>query len=383
VTIVGGEKHLPYRRPPLSKGYLAGQLGQEALAFRSADFYRAQDLTVVTDEYLTSAVVADDAGHGRAVGAGGRTYAFDRLALTVGGAPRRLPVPGEELAGVHYLRTLDDARALRDSLRDARDVVVVGGGFIGLEVAAHVSASGRRVAVVEATERLLGRAVAPVVSDFVHDVHTRRGTRFHLRTGVEAILGSQRVRQVALGDGTTIPADVVVVGIGMSPRVELAEHLGLECRNGIVVDTSGRTSIPSVLAAGDCTVVRDEAGDLTRLESVPNAIVQARTAAATMLGLPGPEPAVPWFWSDQADIKLKMAGSRSGYDHVVLRGNPEDEAFTAVYYRGEELVAVDSVNSARDFMAFRRLLDRGQSLPPAVAGDRAADLKSFLVAGAA
>lgn len=377
VTLVGAEHHLPYQRPPLSKAFLSGKAEADTLLLRPADFYARQEIEVVTGEWIDS-VSLDGAG-GTATAASGRTFDFDRLAITVGGTPRRLPVPGADLGNVFYLRDLSDATALRASLEKARRVVVVGGGFVGLEAAAVANALGKQVTVVEALDRLMARAVAPLVSEFYADAHRRRGVDILLGTGVVGMSGDTTVSSVELSDGSSLPADVVLVGIGLIAHTELAEQLGLEVSGaGIVVDAHARTSRPEVVAAGDCTTLR--AGDsLLRIESVANAIAQGRAAAASLAGVDGPLTAVPWFWSDQADLKLQIAGLSTGYDDVVLRGDPRGEAFSALYYRDGDLIAIDAINTPRDYMAVRRVLELGGSVPRHAAGDLGIELKSFLV----
>jgi 3-phenylpropionate/trans-cinnamate dioxygenase ferredoxin reductase subunit len=310
----------------------------------------------------------------------GRRIPFARLAFTVGAAPRRLKVPGAQLTGVCYLRDQDDAVDLKIRLAAAERVVVIGGGFIGLEAAAAARALGRSVTVVEAADRLIGRAVAPRVSEFYRGAHERRGTRVLLSSGVAAIEGrAGRVSAVVLADGTRLPADLVVVGIGVVPRTELAERIGLACEGGIVVDEYARTSNPRVVAAGDCTVqphpVTGEGR--VRIESVQNAVAQAATAAATLLGRPPQPPAVPWFWSHQGDLKLQIAGLSTGYDATVLRGDPDAERFCVLYYRHDRLLAIDTVNSPADYMVVRKLLGRGGTIAPELAADPAVSLKDL------
>ncbi|MDQ7907574.1 FAD-dependent oxidoreductase [Phytohabitans sp. ZYX-F-186] len=384
ITLIGGERRPPYQRPPLSKAYLQGELGEDHLALRGPEFYRDYDIDLVCGEWVEGVRLTDPVkGAGVATTRNGRTLEFDRLALTVGGAPRRIWAPGSELSGIHYLRDVDDAAQLRTELEDAQEVVVVGGGFVGLEAAAAATAAGKAVTVVEAADRLLARAVAPTMSHFYSAAHRRRGTRILLGTAVASFTGDRgRLTGVELTDGRVLPADMVVVGIGLVPRTELAESLGLTCHGGIVVDERARTSVPSVVAAGDCTVTAHPEFGSLGLESVPNAVAQAKVAAATLLGVVTPAAGVPWFWSDQADLKLRIAGLNSGYDETVLRGDPASEAFSLLYYRRGELVSIDAVNSPRDFMAVRRILERGGNVPAPHASDPSLPLKVFLQATA-
>ncbi|MFE7172331.1 NAD(P)/FAD-dependent oxidoreductase [Streptomyces sp. NPDC057616] len=385
ITLVGEEHHAPYQRPPLSKEFLSGAADADSLAFRAPSYYADAGIGLVSGERVTATSLSASGrpGSGVATTASGRSLPFDRLALTVGAGPRRLGVPGADLTGVCYLRDRDDASELRARLGSASRVVVVGGGFIGLEAAAVARALGKDVTVVEAAERLIARAVAPVVSGFYLHAHRRRGTRVLLSTGVTGFDGvGGRVSAVRLSDGTALPADLVLVGVGVVPRTELAEQLGLECDGGIVVDSCARTSNPHIAAAGDCTVQPHPVTGLgrVRLESVQNAVAQATSAAATLLGRPEPARAVPWFWSFQGDLKLQIAGLSTGYDEYVVRGEPSDERFSVLYYRGGELLAVDAVNSPADYMAVRRALGQGATVPPDGAGDPGTPLKTLVVA---
>ncbi|HEX4790421.1 MAG TPA: FAD-dependent oxidoreductase [Actinospica sp.] len=386
ITLVGEEPHPPYQRPPLSKEFLTGAAGEEALELRRPAFYAESGITLLRGERvetirLDPAEAANAPGAvGAAVTGTGRRIPFARLALTVGAAPRRLRVPGAQLTGVCYLRDRDDAVDLKIRLAAAERVVVIGGGFVGLEAAAAARALGKTVTVVEAAPRLIGRAVAPSVSEFYRSAHERRGTRVLLSAGVTAIEGrGGRVAAVHLADGTRLAADLVLVGIGVVPRTELAEHLGLACDGGILVDGYARTSNPHVVAAGDCTVQPHPlTGEgLVRIESVQNAVAQAGTAAATLLGRAPQAPAVPWFWSHQGDLKLQIAGLSAGHDGTVLRGDPATERFSVLYYRHGRLLAIDAVNSPADYMVVRKVLTEGGTIPPELAAEAATPLKEL------
>ncbi|WP_347058339.1 FAD-dependent oxidoreductase [Blastococcus sp. HT6-30] len=385
ITLVGAEAHPPYQRPPLSKEFLAGTATQETLAFRSPSFYPDHDIELLCGERVEEIALPSGDRPGLARTSSGRELPFARLALTVGARPRRLDVPGADLRGILYLRDLDDAVALRDQLAGASRVVVVGGGFVGLEAAAAAQAMDKQVTIVEAADRLVGRAVAPVVSEFYRRAHERRGSTVLLSTGVVGFQGtSGRVDGVLLADGRSLPADLVMVGIGVIPRTELAEQLGLECDGGIVVDAHARTSAPSVVAAGDCTVLpHPMTGEgRVRLESVPSAVAQATLAAATLLGREAHTRSVPWFWSNQGDLKLQIAGLSTGFDQHVVRGDPDTESFSVLYYRGGELLAVDAVNAPADYLAVRKALTQGKPLPADLVADTDTPLKSLLAAAA-
>lgn len=384
ITLVGDEVHPPYQRPPLSKGFLSGGVDAEALAFRTPAFYAETGIELVRGHRVTSITLAptNPSGSGTATTDRGLTLHFDRLALAVGARPRRLDVPGHDLAGISYLRDVDDATLLRSRLETAEHVVVVGGGFIGLEAAAAARSAGKNVTVVEAADRLLSRAVAPVVSEFYRQAHIRRGTTVLVSAGVSGFGGDDgQVTSVHLSDGTVLPADLVLIGVGIVPRTELAEQIGLDCDGGIVVDAYARTSEPSVVAAGDCTVLPHPLTGLgrVRLESVQNAVAQARVAAASLTGRLEHKRTVPWFWSDQDNLKLQIAGLNSGYDSCVVRGEPDSEQFSVLYYRDGKLLAVDSVNRPMDYMAVRKALTDGATIPAEKAAAVDVPLKTLIV----
>lgn len=372
VTIVGEESVLPYQRPPLSKAFMSGKVGVEGLELRSPEFFEREGIEVRSGVRVVNltAPSLDGSERGIALLSDGGRVEFAQLALTVGASPRSLDVPGSGLAGINCLRTLADAEELKRAMERATSVVVVGGGFIGLEAAAVARSRGLDVTVLEAADRLLGRVVAPVVSDFYRDVHEKRGVSVRLGTtivGYEGVEG--RVTGVALGDSTVLPADLVIVGVGVEPRIELAEQLGLACSGGILVDEYARTSHPAVFAAGDCTVTPhpSASGARIRLESVQHAVDQAKCAAAAIAGCPEPYAVVPWFWSDQYNLKLQIAGLSTGFDQAVIRGNLEDEKFSVLYYREGRLLSVHAVNSPRDFMTVRKALAAGAHIDPTAA----------------
>ena len=389
VTIVSEEPHAPYQRPPLSKAFLSGNAGPATLESRSAEYYERERITLLTSQRVTEVRPAAPGRPGVATTEAGRRLEFGRLALATGARPRLLTVPGDDLAGVCYLRDVGHAIGLRERLAAAQRVLVVGGGFIGLEAAAVAAARGKEVTVVEAADRLLGRVVAPEISDFYAAAHQRRGVRVLLGTSVSRFAGTGpagpgpadtgpagpggAVTGAHLSDGGFIPADLVVIGIGAEPRTELAEQLGLVCAGGIVVDAFARTSDPAIVAAGDCAVTPHPAaaeGTLVRFESYGHAVDHAKVAAATLAGVPAPYDALPWFWSDQGTLKLQIAGLSAGFDETVLRGDPSQERFSVFYYRAGRLLAVHAVNCPRDYLAARRALSAGQDIPPGLAADR-------------
>ena len=383
IVLVGSEKRAPYQRPPLSKAYLAGKATADSLAFRQPEWYDDNRIDLRLSTKIERIELDDPrGGAGVAVTHAGEKIGFAGLALTVGGRARRLQLPGVDLHGVCYLRHLRNAHELRDRLALAEHVVVVGGGFIGLEAAAAARAADKDVTVVDVADRLLGRAVAPVVSAFYRRAHERRGAHILLETGLERIEGNEagEVSGVRLADGRLLPADLVLIGIGLEARTELAVQLGLEVDRGIVVDAAARTSNPAIVAAGDCTTLPHPlTGEgRVRIESVQNAIAQAQAAAASLLGREANVRSVPWFWSDQGDIKLQIAGLSNGYDQVVVRGEPDTEQFSVLYYAAGRLIAVDAINTPRDYMVVRKLLGKGGSIPAALSADAARPLKELV-----
>lgn len=378
LTLIGDERHPPYQRPPLSKKYLAGDFVDERLYFRPLEHYAKLDVDLRLD---TAAVAIDRAARRIALAHGAAALPYDGLALTTGTRVRPLPVPGAELPAVCSLRGLDDAQALKTKLAQARRVVVIGGGFIGLEVAATACEKGCEVHVVEALDRLMARVMPPVVSDFFADLHRTRGVQLHFGAAVERIDEAADGVRVDLKDGTALAADLVVTGIGVLPNQELALAAGLRCDNGIVVDEFARTSDPLIVAAGDCTVHSNLLYPRPhRLESVQNAVDQAKVAAATLLGKPQAYADLPWFWSDQFDVKLQIAGLSAGHDAYVVRGTPSPAGYSVFYFAGGRLIAVDSMNKPADHMLARRLIAAGVDVTPAQAADSAFDLKSLLAA---
>jgi 3-phenylpropionate/trans-cinnamate dioxygenase ferredoxin reductase subunit len=389
ITLVGQEPHAPYTRPPLSKAFLKGEAPVSSLALRSAAFYAQQRIDLVVDQRIDRIDLTGD-GTGRATSATGHRWRFDRLVLATGARPRRLPADGADLDGVLTLRDLRDAQALARRLSTATTLVVVGGGFIGLEVAATAAATGVPTTVVEAAPALMNRVVSTATAEIVATAHRAAGMR--IRTGVRPLRlrgVDGAVVAVQLDDGDELPADLVVVGVGAEPRDELARAAGLHCDGGIVVDACSLASDGHTVAVGDCANLPDPSSASNRaprlrLESVDNAVEQATSAAATLVGLHRPYRSVPWFWSDQGNLKLQIAGLARPDDEVVPRAGRRPGQHTSLRYRGSRLVAVECVNSPADFLSARRSLSAGISLPRALAMDTRLSLKEhFATAGAA
>jgi 3-phenylpropionate/trans-cinnamate dioxygenase ferredoxin reductase subunit len=356
IALVGEEASWPYQRPPLSKKYLAGELLHERLLIRPAHFYAQHAVQV----QLSRRVEEIDRSAQRVRLDDGSTLAYDELLLATGSRPRALAAPGGELAGVHYLRTLSDVAAIRGDLAQARRLVIVGGGYIGLEAAATCSELGLHTTVLEMADRAMNRVTCAEVSAFFQAEHARRGVSIVCNARVQAIVGesaSGRVRAVVCEDGAQYPADLVIVGVGVAPADELACAAGLECANGIAVDEYCRSSDPRILAAGDCSIhPSPHYGRRLRLESVDNAFEQGTSAALSLLGTPVIHDKVPWFWSDQYDLKLIIVGLNHGYDTMVIRGSAAARSFSACYLCAGELIAIDTVNNAKDQMAARKLI---------------------------
>jgi 3-phenylpropionate/trans-cinnamate dioxygenase ferredoxin reductase subunit len=374
IRLISAESHPPYQRPPLSKGLLLGKMDRARLLFRQPAFYTAQAIELLLGE----AVTAIDRKARTVTTATGRVVPYAALVIATGTRVRPLPVPGTELDGVVYLRTLEESEGLARRIGEAERVVVIGGGFIGLEVAAAARMLGKPVTVLEAADRLMGRVVAPVISAFYAELHRGRGVELALDARIARLEGEEgKVAAVVMADGTRHPADLVVIGIGVLPNVELAAAAGLACDNGIVVDEFGRTSDPAIFAAGECSSHPNRfAGGRARLESVQNAVDQAKAVAAAILGRHEPYDEVPWFWSDQYEVKLQMVGISQGHDKRVVRGDPAGGKFSVFYFKDGRLVAIDSVNRPGDHMVGRKLLSTGTALTPSQAEDETFDLKA-------
>lgn len=374
VTLIGEEPAPPYQRPPLSKGYLLGEMEEERLWLRSADFYADQGITL----RLGAKVEAVDKA-ARVVTVGGEAVAYDDLVLTTGSVPRRLPAAiGGDLGGVYTVRTLADVDAMRPEFAPGRRLVIVGGGYIGLEAAAVGAKLGLDVTVLEMAPRILQRVAAPETSNYFRTLHSAHGVKILESTGLERLLGDGRVSGVRLSDGRELAADFVIAGVGIVPGTALAEAAGIVIDNGIATDAMGRTSAPYVWAAGDCASFPWKGGRL-RLESVGNAIDQAEVVAENILGGSVAYDAKPWFWSDQYDCKLQIAGLNTGYDRIVTRAGAEG-AVSFWYYRGDDLLAVDAMNDSRAYMVGKRLIEMGKSPDAAVVADPATELKALLKA---
>lgn len=389
ITMIGDEPHAPYQRPPLSKGFLSDAVDASSLPLQSPERFREERITLRTgvsarriDRQARTVSLSD-----------GAQLRYDHLALTTGARCRRLPCEGAELRHVYYLRDLADACDIKARAREASKAVVVGGGFIGLEVAASLRTLGLDLTVVELQERLLQRAVPALISTFLQAAHQQQGVRFRLETRIRRLLGDEVVTGVELETGEIIAADMVIAGLGVVPNVELAEDCGLAVDNGIVVDRFARTSDPAIVAAGDCASYPNpwmpaqaheagagDAGGCVRIESIQSANDLARVAGATIADRPAPYEAVPWFWSDQYGYKLQMAGFSAGHDEAVMRGDMAAGRFTSVYLKHGIVVGADSVNRPQDHMAARRLIAARVRPDPDALADESVALKTLIPA---
>ncbi len=372
IVVIGAEPAAPYQRPPLSKAYLLGQMGLDRLVLRGDDWWRDQRIALRLGETARAVdaarrVVATDRGEA----------AYDALALTTGAHARRLPaVMGGDLPGVHVIRSLADVDALAPQMRPGRRLIVIGGGYIGLEAAAVARKLDLSITLIEAAPRILGRVAAAETADMIRALHLAHGVRILEGTGISRITGSDRATGVALTDGRELPADLIVTGIGVLPETDLAQTAGLALDNGIATDALGRTSDPAIWAAGDCASFPWQGGRL-RLESVGNAIDMAEAVADNILGADTPYQPKPWFWSDQFDAKLQIAGLGTGHDRIVTRPGDGQHGGSVWYFRDGRLIAVDALNDARAYMIGKRLIESGRSpAPDAIA--TATDLKALL-----
>ncbi|MGD1925191.1 MAG: NAD(P)/FAD-dependent oxidoreductase [Paracoccaceae bacterium] len=373
LTLISEEPVPPYQRPPLSKAYLMGDMTAERLFLKPEAFYADQNI----DLRLSARVDRIDPA-AKTVHMGGAKISYDHLALCTGSVPRRLPAAiGGDLDGVFEVRTLTDVDEMSPSFQAGRHVLVIGGGYIGLEAAAVASKLGLKVTLVEMAERILQRVAAPQTSDYFRLLHASHGVDLREGVGLERLLGDSHVTGAKLNDGTDLAIDSAIAGVGIAPGSSLAEAAGLTIDNGIRTDDRGRTSDPSIWAAGDCASLPYR-GQRIRLESVQNAIDQAEAVAANMLGADQAYIPKPWFWSDQYDVKLQIAGLNTGYDRVAVRPGDKPGTTSHWYYKGEELLAVDAMNDARNYMIGKRLIEGGKSPARTVIEDPATDMKALL-----
>jgi len=375
ITMIGEEAVPPYQRPPLSKGYLLGDMVLERLFLRPAAWYGDHNVTLLTNTDVTEINAAQ-----RSVTlSNGETLRYDKLALATGAEPHRLPARiGGTLAGVYTVRSLADVDSMKSEFAPGRRVLIIGGGYIGLEAAAVAAKLGLKATLVEMASRILQRVAAKETSDYFRRLHSGHGVDLIEGVGVEALLGEGRITGARLADGREIEVDFAIVGVGVAPRIALAEAAGLEIENGIKTNAQAQTSDPHIYAAGDCASTPLN-GAQVRIESVGNAIDQAQIAAVNMMGGAEAYTPKPWFWSDQFDVKLQIAGLNTGYDHVAVRG--EGASVSHWYYMGNTLLAVDAMNDPRAYMVGKRLIEAGKSPAAEMVADVSIELKTIMAAG--
>lgn len=353
LRLIGDEAHPPYQRPPLSKKFLAGEIGAEGLWLRPPAFYTTNTI----DHIPNTSVVGIDRSAKRVLLENGDTISYGKLVLATGTKARLLPIKGSDKDGVVTLRSIGDVDAIRDRLSKSQNLVIIGAGYIGLEVAAVARALGKDVCVIEAQDRPMKRVVSETVSEFFAKLHSDNGVQLRLNTGIEALEGGEAVESIKLNNGDSVPADLVLVAVGAEPNDQLAADAGLDTDNGVLVDGAAQTSDPDIYAVGDCT--RFYSGRYSRsvrMESVQNAIDQAKIAAQALLGQDVDYDPLPWFWSDQYEIKLQIAGLSEGYDKTIVVGDPAAKKFYVAYLKENALIAVDSINSPRSHMMARRVI---------------------------
>ena len=372
ITMIGQEPYIPYQRPPLSKQYLSGEQEKEKLSLRQESFYSEKEINLM----LETSVLSLDPHKKELQLEKGETVTYDKLLIATGGRPRKLEVDGHTLKGIHYLRNIDDVDAIKTQMSISQNLVIVGGGYIGLEVASVAIKKGLTVSVLEMESRILERVTTEEMSAFYHQLHTDEGVNILTSTQAKAFKGSETVGSVVCGDHE-IPADLVIVGIGILPNTEMAEAAGLETNNGLVVDEHCRTSNEHIFAAGDCTNHPNPIlNRRLRLESVPNAMEQGRVAASNMLGGSKSYASMPWFWSDQYEHKLQMVGFSKDSDQSIIRGDMASKSFTVFYLKDDSIIAADSVNNPKEFMASKQLVGKKASIE--ALADTSIELKTLI-----
>jgi 3-phenylpropionate/trans-cinnamate dioxygenase ferredoxin reductase subunit len=373
ISLIGDEPYLPYHRPPLSKAFFVGEKTEDELLIRAAGFYDKYKV----DLLLGSRVTNIDRDAKKITLEDGAEISYTKLALTTGARVRKIPFIGSELPGVFYMRDLNDVKQTHKFTGRGKSAVIIGGGYIGLETAASLRKIGMSVTVIEAMSRVLQRVTAPEVSAFYTRIHTEEGVDIRTEAGVDVIVGDKHVEGVRLADGSTVRADLVIIGVGVIPNIELAEAAGLTIDNGIAVDEFATTNDADIVAAGDCTNHYNPIYQRKlRLESVQNATDQAKIAAKSICGKPEAYSALPWFWSDQYDLKLQIAGLSQGFDEVIIRGDSKQgRSFAAFYFCEGRFIAVDAINRPKEFMMSKRALTAGQNVDPLMLPDDSIDIK--------
>ena len=367
ITIISDEGYLPYHRPPLSKDFLKQNVAIEKLSFKSSNFYEEQNISI----NLNTRIDAIDLESNHAL-TKDASFDFDYLVFATGASPRLLPMKNADAKNLFYLRKITDVLSIQKSISSSKNIVLIGGGYIGLEVASAMIELGLNVIILEAEERILQRVTSPDVSKFYNDFHTKKGVEIICNARVSGLNAENKmINEVSLESGESIAADMVLVGIGAIPNTQLADSIGIECANGIKTDRYCRTSIPNILAVGDCNSSFNALFNKEfRLESVPNALAQSKVASSSIVGNDLLNNEMPWFWSDQYDLKLQMAGLSSDYDECHIIGDIDSAEFIACYGKDGHLIAVDSINKPKQFMLFKRALGNGFQLEMSLIKDK-------------
>ena len=375
ITLVGEEEHLPYQRPPLSKGFLEDSINKERLYFKKLDFFTENKIQL----HLGSSAEKVDMENNKVYLSDRSELEFDKLVFATGSRVRHLDFPGSDLSSIRYLRGLDDAESIKNDLKISQNLVVIGAGYIGLEVAAIAAKNNISVSVIEMADRVMNRTVDPQISQYYLELHQKNGVTFKFNTSLEEIKGDKSVQSVICSDGTEIKADTVIIGAGIIPNFELAEDAGIDCTNGIEVDEYGCTNLKNIYACGDCTNHPNKLLNKNlRLESVHNAMEQAKTVASSIMSNPSEYSQIPWFWSDQYDHKLQIVGLSGDHDTVTMRGDTSDSKFMLFYTREDELIAVDSINNPKEFLICRKLVTNKVKIKPSMISDPTTNLNDLI-----
>ena len=375
ITLVGDEEHLPYQRPPLSKGFLEDAIKKERLYFKKLEFFIENKIQLKLGTYVEGVNIQDQ----NIALADGVKLDFDKLVFATGSRVRKLDFPGNNLDSIHYLRGLDDAESMKSDMENSKNIVIIGAGYIGLEVAAIASKRNVSVSVIEMADRVMNRTVDPQISEYYKNLHESHGVDFQFNNSLKEIVGSKKVEKVICSDGAEIKADMVIIGAGILPNVEIAEEAGINCENGIIVDEFAKTNLDIVFACGDCTNHPNKLLNRNlRLESVHNAMEQAKTAAYSVLGNPVEYNQIPWFWSDQYDHKLQIVGLSGEHDAVTIRGNIKESKFMLFYTKEDKLIAVDSVNNPKEFLICRKLVANKVKMNAEMISDLKMDLNDLI-----
>ena len=375
ITIIGEESHPPYQRPPLSKDYLLGKTQLDRVHLKKETFYEENKIELI----INTRVESIDRKRKTVSLSNKENLDYGKLIIAAGSRVRKLDVPGVDKNGIHYLRGLDDANALKENLKEGKKLVIVGAGYIGLEVAAVAASLKIETSVIDIADRVMSRTVDPLISDYYHSLHENNGVKIHLKHGLKSITGKGNVEKVFCTNNLELDADIVVIGAGVIPNDELALTAGLTCENGIVVNEFGQTEDKNIYACGDCTNHPNKIlGRKLRLESVHNAMEQSKAVASSIVGLEEPYNQVPWFWSDQYDHKLQIVGLSGDHDEVIMRGSKSEQSFLLFYLKNKEIIAVNAINSSKEFLISKKLVANKVRISSDIISDQSSNLNELL-----